>query len=97
VDAIVFTSPSTVRHLMPLVEDVREIVDRLSIFCAGPVTASAALEAGLTVTGTSDEPSADAIANLIAAHLSPRTSNKEHKLDWPQAESELLVKGISAR
>lgn len=49
VDVITFTSPSTVRGLITLMEDNVEALNKTVIACIGPVTAAAAAESGLRV------------------------------------------------
>jgi len=49
VDAITFTSPSTVRGLITLMEGNVEALNKAVIACIGPVTAAAATESGLRV------------------------------------------------
>ena len=60
VDAVTFTSPSTVRHFVDGLAAAGIRLDRLPeherprIACIGPVTAAAARECGLTVDGIAD-------------------------------------------
>ncbi|MCL0070212.1 uroporphyrinogen-III synthase [Dehalococcoidia bacterium] len=49
VDAITFTSPSTVRGLIALMAGHAEALNKPIIACIGPVTAAAATESGLRV------------------------------------------------
>lgn len=50
VDAVTFTSPSTVRHLIELLgAEASRVLGPAIIACIGPVTAAAARERGLTV------------------------------------------------
>jgi uroporphyrinogen III methyltransferase/synthase len=47
VDAVLFTSGSTVRGLMRMLRGRRAMLDGIEVACIGPVTAAAAAEAGL--------------------------------------------------
>lgn len=49
VDVVTFTSPSTVRGLITLMEGNVEALNKTVIACVGPVTAAAAVESGLRV------------------------------------------------
>jgi uroporphyrinogen III methyltransferase/synthase len=68
VDLITFTSPSSVRHVVALLGSDRVGLNTIPVVCAGPVTAQAAREAGLSVTAVSDSPDATAMTNAIAAY-----------------------------
>jgi hydroxymethylbilane synthase len=66
-DAITFTSSSTVRHFVAMLDDAaRELLDMRDIFCIGPVTADTARALGLHVSATADEHTLD---GLVAAML----------------------------
>ena len=56
VDVITFASPSSVRHLVALLESESIAMDAIPVVCAGPVTARAAREAGLLVAAVSESP-----------------------------------------
>jgi hydroxymethylbilane synthase len=66
VDAVVVASPSSVRNLVALLGEQRHCLTDVPVFCAGPVTAAAAAELGLSVVGVSDDPGAEAIVESIA-------------------------------
>jgi hydroxymethylbilane synthase len=67
VDGITFTSSSTVRHFVAMLDDAaRDLLDTRDIFCIGPVTADTARELGLRVSATADEHTLD---GLVAAML----------------------------
>jgi hydroxymethylbilane synthase len=68
IDAIAFTSPSSIENLLFLLGDDREVVARVPAICAGLVTAKAAREAGLIVAVVSVDPGATAIADAVAQH-----------------------------
>lgn len=73
-DGVTFTSGSTVRGFVGLLDDERrEHARRLPAFCIGPVTAAVAEAAGLTVAGTADEHTATGLVAVIARYFSPVT------------------------
>jgi uroporphyrinogen III methyltransferase/synthase len=49
IDIVTFTSSSTVRNLVSLLGEDRQVLDRITIACIGPVTAATAVELGLKV------------------------------------------------
>ena len=49
IDAITFTSPSTVSSLLAILEDKRGAINSAKIACIGPKTADRAASAGLKV------------------------------------------------
>jgi uroporphyrinogen III methyltransferase/synthase len=64
-DAITFTSSSTVRHFMAMLDDAERAQARAQdIFCIGPVTALTAREFGLDVSAVAGEHTLD---GLVAA------------------------------
>lgn len=65
VDAITFHSPSSVRHLLRMLGDDRDLLDNVVIVCAGPVTADAARDAGLRIGAVSAEPEDDVVADTV--------------------------------
>ncbi len=70
IDAIVFTSGSTVRGLLALLPpDLREAARATLACCIGEPTASAAREAGFVRVETSASPRAEAVADLAARIL----------------------------
>jgi uroporphyrinogen-III synthase len=56
-----------VRGLLDLLGLDRVVLDRLTVVCAGPVTARAASEAGLSIVAISEEPGPRGIAAAIGA------------------------------
>jgi uroporphyrinogen III methyltransferase/synthase len=67
VDAVVFTSPSTVRHFLDLLPGVA--LEGVRVACIGPVTAAAARERGLAVAAVAPVQSARSLAGAVAAAL----------------------------
>jgi hydroxymethylbilane synthase len=66
VDVITFASPSSVRHLVALLESESIALNAIPVVCAGPVTAQAAREAGLLIAAVSESPDMAAISKAIA-------------------------------
>jgi len=67
VDVITFASPSSVRRLVTLLESERVALSTIPVVCAGPVTAEAAREAGLSVAAVSETPDVHAVSEAVAA------------------------------
>lgn len=68
IDAITFTSPSTITNLLAaLGSDERERLRNVVIACIGPSTARAANDAGLTVAVEAVEQTAQGLAAALAA------------------------------
>jgi len=65
-DVVTFTSPSTVRHYMELVEGRRMPA---VVACIGPVTARAASRAGLRVDVVAGEQMADGLVRALVEYL----------------------------
>jgi hydroxymethylbilane synthase len=72
VDAITFTSSSTVRYTIDGMLDAGlnraealELMNRAAIVCIGPITAGTARECGLTVTATSNEYIVDGVVDTL--------------------------------
>jgi uroporphyrinogen III methyltransferase / synthase len=92
VDVITFASPSSVRHLVALLGSNCVGLNRIPVVCAGPVTAQAAREAGLSVTAVSESPDAVAMSKAIAGFW--RDARGEEPLD---EAPETVHAGRSAR
>lgn len=70
IDAITFSSPSSVQSLTTLVGDAPCILESVPAICAGPITAAAARDAGLFVAATSVNPGPEAMAQAVVDSLS---------------------------
>lgn len=66
IDAITFTSSSTVRNFVAMLNGARDELDRATIFCIGPVTAETARELGLRVDAVAEEHTIDGLVEVIA-------------------------------
>ncbi|MGH2537168.1 MAG: uroporphyrinogen-III synthase [Candidatus Promineifilaceae bacterium] len=74
-DAVTFTSPSTVRNFLQILEEaeaLRSRLDRAVIACLGPVTAGQATACGLTVHIIAAEYTADGLAQALADYFQGR-------------------------
>lgn len=69
IDAITFTSPSTVRGFLPLLAGVPLNMQRPAIICIGPVTAAGARDAGLSVTATAADHSVAGLLDALCTHF----------------------------
>jgi uroporphyrinogen-III synthase len=70
-DAVTFTSSSTVRGLLALLgpADARRLLDGVIVAAIGPITAETATEHGLRVSVMPSEYTVPALADAIAAHF----------------------------
>ena len=66
IDIITFASPSSVRNFIDLVGQECTAVRGIPVVCAGPVTAQAARDVGMTVVAVCDAPDAVAMTEAIA-------------------------------
>jgi hydroxymethylbilane synthase len=69
IDAITFSSPSSVHTLTTLVGDEPCMLGSVPAICSGPITAAAARDAGLNVAATSANPGPEAMAQAIVDTL----------------------------
>jgi uroporphyrinogen III methyltransferase/synthase len=69
VDAITFTSPSTVRHFLGIMGPDFRLPPRVRIACIGPVTEAAARKAGLPVDIFQKRYTIPALVDTIAAYF----------------------------
>ena len=75
VDVVTFTSSSTVRNLVELLDGDVTLLRDLTIACIGPVTASAAAELGLHVDVTAREYSVPGLVRALREHAASMTSD----------------------
>lgn len=76
VDALFFSSPSSVSGLRALLGEERHLVETVPAVCAGPVTAAAVREAGLPVAAVSAQPGAAAMVEAMIEYWSERQSSQ---------------------
>ncbi|MBI4187461.1 MAG: uroporphyrinogen-III C-methyltransferase [Chloroflexi bacterium] len=69
IDVITFTSSSTVSGLLAALGDGREAINRAGIVCIGPITAEAAVRAGLKVDIVATEHTIPGLVAAIERHL----------------------------
>lgn len=72
VDAVTFTSPSSVRNFLKILDDarldsVRRQLDQALIVCIGPITAAAARQCGFAVPAVPDEYTMDGLITALVA------------------------------
>jgi uroporphyrinogen-III synthase len=71
VDAVTFTSPSTVRNFVTLVgPGARELLARTLVACIGPVTAAQVIALGLTPPLEARDATSAALLDVLEAHFS---------------------------
>jgi uroporphyrinogen III methyltransferase / synthase len=78
VDAILFTSSSTVRNLMSLVGHARS-TERAVIACIGPITAQTARELGLPVDVVASEYTTGGLVRALTSYFENVNQSQEHK------------------
>ena len=74
VDVVTFTSSSTVRNLVEILDGDVTLLRDLTIACIGPVTASAATELGLHVDVTAREYSVPGLVRALREHAAAMTN-----------------------
>ncbi len=74
VDCLAFTSSSTVRHFVELLPD-RALADRPALASIGPITSTAARDAGLTVDIQADEHDVPGLVAALIEALKPAKSS----------------------
>lgn len=81
VNAVTFTSSSTVRNFAMLApRATRSILQRVAVFCIGPVTAETARELGLRVDAVAAEHTVDGLVNAMVNHYQkPMKDTKLHE------------------
>ncbi len=82
VDAVTFTSPSTVRHFLELLgAETSRLLDGALVACIGPVTAAAAQACGLTVGLVADTYTVPGLADALRRRLgqaAPSNHGRRH-------------------
>jgi uroporphyrinogen III methyltransferase / synthase len=68
VDIITFTSSSTVRNLLDLLEGDKQSLEASLIACIGPITADAARDLGLRVDLVAEEHTVEGLADTLVKH-----------------------------
>ena len=68
VDAITFTSSSTVRNLVDILGGDKSVLESSLIACIGPVTAGTARELGLRVDLVADEHTVEGLVEALTTH-----------------------------
>ena len=70
VDVVTFTSSSTVRNLVEMLNGDRKALDASFIACIGPVTSATARELGLRVDLEASEHTVEGLVDALASHFS---------------------------
>ena len=70
IDIVTFTSSSTVRNLLSLLDGNRDALSGSLVACIGPVTAATARELGLRVDIEAEEHTVDGLAEALIGHFS---------------------------
>ena len=72
IDAVTFTSSSTVRNLLRMLDDGAESLSDTKVACIGPTTASTAGRLGLKVDIVAKSPTIDGLAQALVEHFGTR-------------------------
>lgn len=75
VDAVVFTSASTVRGLVRLLGDDRAALAGIEIACIGPVTAAAVIEEGFSPAVVAQRHTVEGLLDALVAHRRTRATH----------------------
>jgi uroporphyrinogen III methyltransferase/synthase len=97
IDAVTFTSPSTVRHFLRLAgPDARHILERALVACIGPVTAAVARESGFRVGAVAATYTLAGLVGVLRDALGPAPLGRpETAADPPHARHREVRHGIS--
>lgn len=77
VDAVVFTSASTVHGLVRLLGDDRAALGRIEIACIGPVTAAAVTEEGFSPAVVAQRHTAEGLLDALVTRYQVRTADRK--------------------
>ena len=69
IDAVTFTSPSTVHHFVDLVPNAKSTLDRVVIACIGPVTAQAVERYGVKASVVADRYTVKGLVQALVKHF----------------------------
>lgn len=75
IDAITFTSSSTVRNFLEMLDGKLEGLDAKTVFCIGPVTAGTARELGLRVDAIAPEHTVDGLVSTLLKYYEERDNH----------------------
>jgi uroporphyrinogen III methyltransferase/synthase len=75
VDAITFTSPSTVANFMEIMGKDFLLPEKVKIACIGPVTATAVRKAGLTVDILQERYAIDGLVNALVEYFAEKVDS----------------------
>ena len=70
IDVVTFTSSSTVRNLLDLLDGEKQQLEASLIACIGPTTSTTAQELGLRVDLTAEEHTVEGLVDALVSHFS---------------------------
>jgi uroporphyrinogen III methyltransferase/synthase len=76
VDAVTFTSSSTVSNLLDILNGNKQQLESSLIACIGPITATTALELGLRVDVVADEHTVEGLVDALVEHFGKNIKSK---------------------
>jgi uroporphyrinogen III methyltransferase/synthase len=71
VDVVTFTSSSTVRNTLDILEGDKQYLEAALIACIGPITAATARQSGLRVDLVADQNTVEGLVECLVRHLGP--------------------------
>jgi uroporphyrinogen III methyltransferase/synthase len=71
VDVVTFTSSSTVRNTLDILEGDKQYLEAAVIACIGPITAATARQSGLRVDLVADQNTVEGLVECLVRHLGP--------------------------
>jgi uroporphyrinogen III methyltransferase/synthase len=75
IDVVTFTSSSTVRNLLDILDGDKQQLENSLIACIGPITARTAQELGLRVDLMADEHTVEGLVQSLVRQLAPRRTD----------------------
>ena len=72
VHVVTFTSSSTVRNFMTLLQNDMSLIEKMTVACIGPVTADTAAELGIKADIVAEEYTIDGLVKAIVQYFNPK-------------------------
>ena len=72
IDAVTFTSSSTVRNLVDMLNGSKSVLQNLPLICIGPTTAATAKELGLKVALVAQEHTVEGLVSAVVEYFAAR-------------------------
>ena len=72
IDAVTFTSSSTVRNLVDMLNGSKSLLQNLPLICIGPTTAATAKELGLKIDLVAQEHTVEGLVSAVVEYFAGR-------------------------